>query len=152
MYCMRRRIKIPCPIGVTIRHQSQQNELKKLMDRLPTKEQLTLEMQLKTEAAYAKFYDIFKWYERFTGLSEVRKAQQKVLYAEEQFREVQNKRREVYNLLSDVQMKRTNIHEKLQLSKPGQPSHLKLIMEEHEVYVNPFSNLFILLFLVAVGV
>ncbi|XP_026475253.1 coiled-coil domain-containing protein 51-like isoform X2 [Ctenocephalides felis] len=67
------------------------------------------------------------------GLSEVRIAQQKVLDAQDQFTTVQNKRREVYNLLSEVQLKRKDIHDKLQLSKPGEPRYLKLIMEDHEI-------------------
>jgi hypothetical protein len=80
-----------------------------------------------------KFRQLLQWYEEFTGMDEVRIAQNRVLEAEEKFVSAQERRREANTLVSTIQSKLKDLYAELDNTTRGEERYLHLITQEHSV-------------------
>lgn len=80
-----------------------------------------------------KISDILSWYERFSGLNEVRIAQNKVIEAGEKLAKMQEERKFASEALLNVQRKLKEIHAELDNTKRGDDQYVILITEEHKL-------------------
>lgn len=67
-----------------------------------------------------KFSDLVLWYERFTGMDEVRLAQNRVIEAQSRFERAQEKRREISKELSLIQSKLKELYAELDSTTRGE--------------------------------
>lgn len=119
-------------MSTRFRQQSQARNLalsvKHLSEVLPYKNDSKALSRVKT-----KFNEIVTWYENFTGLDEVRLAQNRVLEAEEKFIRAQEKRRECTVALSEVNNKLKELYAELDNTSRGEDKYVFLITQEHKL-------------------
>lgn len=83
-------------------------------------------------AEYRPDYDkVVSWYERVTGLSEVRVAQDRVLESQKQFMIAQDKRRDVSVELRAIQNKLKDIRNELLNTPRSEDRYIELVTQEH---------------------
>lgn len=83
-------------------------------------------------AVYRPDYDkVVSWYERVTGLSEVRIAQDRVLDSQKQFMIAQDKRRNVSVELRTIQNKLKDIRNELLNTSRSEDRYIELVTQEH---------------------
>lgn len=83
-------------------------------------------------AVYRPEYDkVVSWYERVTGLSEVRVAQDRVLESQKQFMNAQDKRRDVSVELRTIQNKLKDIRNELLNTSRSEDRYIELVTQEH---------------------
>jgi len=80
-----------------------------------------------------KFGQLLQWYEEFTGLDEVRMAQNRVLEAEAKFVTAQERRREASTLVSAIQSKLKDLWAELDNTSRGEERYVRLITQEHSI-------------------
>lgn len=80
-----------------------------------------------------KLTDIVKWYEEITGMDEVRRAQTRVLEAEEKFIAAQERRREANKGVTEIQTRLKDIHAALDSTTRGEDRYVQLITQEHQI-------------------
>lgn len=80
-----------------------------------------------------KFGQLLQWYEEFTGLDEVRMAQNRVLEAEAKFVAAQERRREASTLVSAIQSKLKDLWAELDNTSRGEERYVHLITQEHSI-------------------
>jgi len=80
-----------------------------------------------------KFGQLVHWYEEFTGLDEVRMAQNRVLEAEAKFVTAQERRREASTLVSAIQSKLKDLWAELDNTSRGEERYVHLITQEHSI-------------------
>jgi len=83
-------------------------------------------------AVYRPEYDkVVSWYERVTGLSEVRVAQDRVLESQKQFMNAQDRRRDVSVELRTIQNKLKDIRNELLNTSRSEDRYIELVTQEH---------------------
>ncbi|XP_060835492.1 mitochondrial potassium channel-like [Rhopalosiphum padi] len=83
-------------------------------------------------AVYRPEYDkVVSWYERVTGLSEVRVAQDRVLESQKQFMKAQDRRRDVSVELRTIQNKLKDIRNELINTSRSEDRYIELVTQEH---------------------
>lgn len=83
-------------------------------------------------AVYRPNYDkVISWYERVTGLGEVRIAQDRVLESQKQFMIAQDKRRDVSVELRTIQNKLKDIRNELLNTSRSEDRYIELVTQEH---------------------
>lgn len=83
-------------------------------------------------AVYRPDYDkVVSWYERVTGLGEVRIAQDRVLESQKQFMTAQDKRREVSVELRAIQNKLKDIRNEILTTSRSEDRYIELVTQEH---------------------
>ncbi|CAI6350768.1 unnamed protein product [Macrosiphum euphorbiae] len=83
-------------------------------------------------AVYRPEYDkVVSWYERVTGLSEVRVAQDRVLESQKQFMNAQDRRRDVSVELRTIQNKLKDIRNELLNTSRSDDRYIELVTQEH---------------------
>jgi len=83
-------------------------------------------------AVYRPDYDkVISWYERVTGLGEVRIAQDRVLESQKQFMIAQDKRRDVSVELRAIQNKLKDIRNELLNTSRSEDRYIELVTQEH---------------------
>lgn len=83
-------------------------------------------------AVYRPDYDkVVSWYERVTGISEVRVAQDRVLESQKQFMTAQDKRRDVSVELRTIQNKLKDIRNELLNTSRSDDRYIELVTQEH---------------------
>lgn len=83
-------------------------------------------------AIYRPDYDkVVSWYERVTGLSEVRVAQDRVLESQKQFMIAQDRRRNVSVELRTIQNKLKDIRSELSNTARTEDRYIELVTQEH---------------------
>jgi len=83
-------------------------------------------------AVYRPEYDkVVSWYERVTGLSEVRVAQDRVLESQKQFMNAQDRRRDVSVELRTIQTKLKDIRNELLNTSRSEDRYIELVTQEH---------------------
>lgn len=83
-------------------------------------------------AIYRPDYDkVVSWYERVTGLSEVRVAQDRVLESQKQFMNAQDKRRDVSVELRTIQNKLKDIRNEILNTSRSEDRFIELVTQEH---------------------
>lgn len=83
-------------------------------------------------AVYRPDYDkVVSWYERVTGLSEVRVAQDRVLESQKQFMNAQDKRRDVSVELRTIQNKLKDVRNELLNTSRSEDRFIELVTQEH---------------------
>lgn len=83
-------------------------------------------------AVYRPEYDkVVSWYERVTGLGEVRVAQDRVLESQKQFMNAQDKRRDVSVELRSIQTKLKDIRNELLNTSRSEDRYIELVTQEH---------------------
>lgn len=83
-------------------------------------------------AEYRPDYDkVVSWYERVTGLGEVRVAQDRVLESQKQFMIAQDKRRDVSVELRAIQNKLKDIRNELLNTPRSEDRYIELVTQEH---------------------
>ncbi|XP_025194617.1 coiled-coil domain-containing protein 51-like [Melanaphis sacchari] len=83
-------------------------------------------------AVYRPEYDkVVSWYERVTGLSEVRVAQDRVLDSQKQFMKAQDRRRDVSVELRTIQNKLKDIRNELLNTSRAEDRYIELVTQEH---------------------
>ncbi|XP_050436135.1 mitochondrial potassium channel-like [Adelges cooleyi] len=88
-------------------------------------------------ATYRPDYDkVVSWYERVTGLREVRIAQDRVLESQKQFMIAQDKRREASVELRAVQNKLKDIRNELLNTSRSEDRYIELVTQEHALLKN----------------
>lgn len=80
-----------------------------------------------------KFGQLLQWYEEFTGLDEVRIAQNRVLEAEAKFVTAQERRREASTVVSAIQSKLKDLWAELDNTSRGEERYVHLITQEHSI-------------------
>ncbi|KAL0280548.1 UNVERIFIED_CONTAM: hypothetical protein PYX00_001808 [Menopon gallinae] len=80
-----------------------------------------------------KVEEILNWYEQFSGLNEVRLAQNKVIEAGEKLAKMQDERKDASRCLMEIQKKIKEIHSELDNTKRGDDRYVTLITEEHKL-------------------
>lgn len=80
-----------------------------------------------------KFGQLVQWYEEFTGLDEVRIAQNRVLEAEAKFVTAQERRREASTSVSAIQSKLKDLWAELDNTSRGEERYVHLITQEHSI-------------------
>ncbi|XP_049834331.1 mitochondrial potassium channel-like [Schistocerca gregaria] len=80
-----------------------------------------------------KLTDLVKWYEEVTGMDEVRRAQTRVLEAEEKFIVAQERRREANKAVTEIQTQLKDIHAALDSTTRGEDRYVQLITQEHQI-------------------
>lgn len=80
-----------------------------------------------------KLGQLLQWYEEFTGLDEVRMAQNRVLEAEAKFVTAQERRREASTLVSAIQSKLKDLWAELDNTSRGEERYVHLITQEHSI-------------------
>lgn len=80
-----------------------------------------------------KFDDLVLWYERLTGMDEVRLAQNRVIEAQNRFMRAQEKRRDISKELSLIQSKLKELYAELDGTTRGEERYLQLITLEHNI-------------------
>ncbi|XP_065352395.1 mitochondrial potassium channel-like [Cloeon dipterum] len=78
----------------------------------------------------AKIESAREWYEEFTGIDEVRKAQDKVVLSESKFIAAQEERRKANKRLSDVDTKLREIYGELERTRRGEDRYIFLVTQE----------------------
>lgn len=100
---------------------------------------LTTSNDVRTEfynkiAVYRPDYDkVVSWYERVTGLGEVRIAQDRVLESQKQFMTAQDKRREVSVELRAIQNKLKDIRNEILTTSRSEDRYIELVTQEHSL-------------------
>lgn len=85
-------------------------------------------------AVYRPEYDkVVSWYERVTGLSEVRVAQDRVLESQKQFMKAQDRRRDVSVELRTIQNKLKDIRNELLNTSRAEDRYIELVTQEHSL-------------------
>lgn len=85
-------------------------------------------------AVYRPDYDkVVSWYERVTGISEVRVAQDRVLESQKQFMTAQDKRRDVSVELRTIQNKLKDIRNELINTSRSDDRYIELVTQEHSL-------------------
>ncbi|XP_022174468.1 coiled-coil domain-containing protein 51-like [Myzus persicae] len=85
-------------------------------------------------AVYRPEYDkVVSWYERVTGLSEVRVAQDRVLESQKQFMNAQDRRRDVSVELRTIQNKLKDIRNELLNTSRSEDRYIELVTQEHNL-------------------
>lgn len=85
-------------------------------------------------AVYRPDYDkVVSWYERVTGLSEVRVAQDRVLESQKQFMTAQDRRREISVELRTIQNKLKDIRNELLNTPRSEDRYIELVTQEHSL-------------------
>lgn len=85
-------------------------------------------------AIYRPDYDkVVSWYERVTGLSEVRVAQDRVLESQKQFMTAQDRRRDVSVELRTIQNKLKDIRNELSNTPRSEDRYIELVTQEHNL-------------------
>lgn len=83
-------------------------------------------------AVYRPDYDkVVSWYERVTGISEVRIAQDRVLESQKQFMVSQDRRRDVSVELRAIQNKLKDIRNELLNTSRSEDRYIELVTQEH---------------------
>jgi len=83
-------------------------------------------------AVYRPEYDkVVSWYERVTGLSEVRVAQDRVLESQKQFMNAQDRRRDISVELRTIQNKLKDIRNELLNTSRSEDRYIELVTQEH---------------------
>lgn len=83
-------------------------------------------------AVYRPDYDkVVSWYERVTGLSEVRIAQDRVLESQKQFMTAQDRRRDISVELRTIQNKLKDIRNELLNTSRSEDRYIELVTQEH---------------------
>lgn len=83
-------------------------------------------------AVYRPDYDkVVSWYERVTGLGEVRVAQDRVLESQKQFMTAQDRRRDVSVELRTIQTKLKDIRNELLNTSRSDDRYIELVTQEH---------------------
>jgi hypothetical protein len=83
-------------------------------------------------AVYRPEYDkVISWYERVTGLSEVRVAQDRVLESQKQFMNAQDRRRDISVELRTIQNKLKDIRNELLNTSRSEDRYIELVTQEH---------------------
>lgn len=77
--------------------------------------------------------NIIKWYDEFTGMGEVRKAQSRVLEEEQGFITAQNSRRKIFNELKNIQNQIKALNSELETTSKSEDKYLYLITQEHKL-------------------
>ncbi|XP_050537335.1 mitochondrial potassium channel-like isoform X3 [Daktulosphaira vitifoliae] len=119
-----------------MKYQSRIQELynifrKKTFDKLYQSNNTKAELYNKL-AVYRPDYDkVVSWYERVTGLSEVRIAQDRVLDSQKQFMIAQDKRRNVSVELRAIQNKLKDIRNELLNTSRSEDRYIELVTQEH---------------------
>lgn len=80
-----------------------------------------------------KLGEFLTWYEHFTGLDEVKMAQNRVLEAEERFIRAQEKRRDATVSLSEINNKLKELYAELDNTTRGEDRYVYLIQQEHKL-------------------
>lgn len=102
-----------------------------------TQDKLSLTNNSRTElynrlSVYRPDYDkVVSWYERVTGLREVRIAQDRVLESQKQFMNAQDVRRDVSVELRTIQNKLKDIRSELLNTSRSEDRYIELITQEH---------------------
>lgn len=85
-------------------------------------------------AVYRPDYDkVVSWYERVTGISEVRVAQDRVLESQKQFMTAQDKRRDISVELRTIQNKLKDIRNELLNTSRSEDRYIELVTQEHSL-------------------
>lgn len=85
-------------------------------------------------AVYRPDYDkVVSWYERVTGLSEVRVAQDRVLESQKQFMTAQDRRRDISVELRTIQNKLKDIRNELLNTSRSEDRYIELVTQEHSL-------------------
>ncbi|VVC36315.1 Hypothetical protein CINCED_3A014224 [Cinara cedri] len=93
-------------------------------------------------AIYRPDYDkVVSWYERVTGLSEVRIAQDRVLESQKQFMIAQDRRRNVSVELRTIQNKLKDIRSELSNTSRSEDRYIELVTQEHTLLKQEMSIL-----------
>lgn len=83
-------------------------------------------------AVYRPDYDkVVSWYERVTGIGEVRVAQDRVLDSQKQFMTAQDRRRDVSVELRSIQNKLKDIRNELLNTSRSEDRYIELVTQEH---------------------
>jgi len=83
-------------------------------------------------AVYRPDYDkVVSWYERVTGIGEVRVAQDRVLESQKQFMTAQDRRRDVSVELRSIQTKLKDIRNELLNTPRSDDRYIELVTQEH---------------------
>jgi len=83
-------------------------------------------------SVYRPNYDkVVSWYERVTGLGEVRVAQDRVLESQKQFMIAQDRRRDVSIELRSIQIKLKDIRNELLNTSRSEDRYIELVTQEH---------------------
>lgn len=117
------------------------NHLEALLKTLKIKAQSKLSESNNTRhelynrlSVYRPDYDkVVSWYERVTGLSEVRVAQDRVLESQKQFMIAQDKRRDTSVELRTIQNKLKDIRNELLNTSRSDDRYIELVTQEHSL-------------------
>ncbi|XP_059490713.1 mitochondrial potassium channel-like [Neocloeon triangulifer] len=82
-------------------------------------------------AVNAKLESAREWYEQFTGIDEVRRAQEKVVQSESKFISAQEARRDANKKLSEVDNKLRQVYGELERTRRGEDRYIFLVTQEN---------------------
>ncbi|KAK6634085.1 hypothetical protein RUM44_004693 [Polyplax serrata] len=98
-----------------------------------SKNHLSNDASSKTGVLSQKLDEIIKWYDEFTGMDEVRKAQSRVLEEERIFRKAQEIRRNYLVELNEIQTKIKELYAELDTVSRGDDKYIALVTMEHKL-------------------